>query len=137
MRYAACYVAARPNNIRWLKPFLNKDIGHLSIVYADCNSTAERQVYCMLEPSIYGLQPIVLSAVTNEKELVEWFKTYNFRLLKVKNYDQKKIVITGIPNIFSCVSFIRYAIGIRSWSLFQTPRKLWDKLIKDGSKLLI
>ena len=136
MRYSSCYIAARPNNIPLLKPFIDADIGHLSIIYADLNSTADRQVYVMLDPSIYGCQPLILSAITSEKELIDWFTTYNYRLVKVANYNQKKIILNGIPSIFSCVAFVRYCIGIRSWSLFQTPRRLWDKLIKDGSQLL-
>tara|TARA_R110000787_G_scaffold35454_1_gene91057 strand:+ start:3702 stop:4121 length:420 start_codon:yes stop_codon:yes gene_type:complete len=128
VRYCAAYVLARPNEIRWLKPFLNKEIGHLTLAFKDLNNKI-----VIVDPTIYGCIPGAITAVKSEEELVEWVHEFGFKILKLPRYTQRKISV-GYPSITSCVSFIKYAIGYQNLSI--TPYQLWRRFMRDGAQVL-
>jgi len=127
-RYTDAYVLARPNELNWLKPFLHKEIGHLVLVLVDINKNT-----VLIEPTIHGCLPAVLTECDTEHKLIEMVTEYGFKIMKLPKYNQCKLSV-GYPGITGCVGFIKYAIGYPNISI--TPYQLWNRFIRDGATIL-
>ena len=125
VRYRTAYVIATGGKLPFFWRFLDKEIGHIALIMRDVNGS-----YVLLDPRQGGLQPLVIRCCANDKQLGEFFRKHNYKIIKLRNYRQDRFLF-GRPAYCSCVSFIKHALGIWSWAI--TPRQLWYKLIKDGA----
>jgi hypothetical protein len=98
---------------------LHKDIGHLTVVF----KTLYGWVVTNAQPD--GLMVLAVTSCKPSEDFGTQLKSYGYKVLRMHPKGGESFILR--PSIMSCVSFAKYAMGIKCIAF--TPWQLWKCLL--------